>query len=190
MISCRNSQYIAFDLEGWHFATSLLVFCTKVDRSHQLGVGHFSAGHCGQGQRINQGSFPLSCVRRLEEATSHPFLISFRSLSYNFFNGLFHSCRSCPSPHIMDMCLLLTVCAFFAYRRTFAHSFQGSGSGFLTMSLQLIFNDTLAYASVLKCSESQRLHNETRYGHGGRGRSGAEHSICDLTSFPAKPCKP
>jgi hypothetical protein len=73
----------------------------------------------------------------------------------------------------------------FAYCRTFAHSFQGSGSGFLTMSLQLIFNDTLAYASVLECSESQRLHNETRYGHGGEG--GVERSIQSAILHPSRP---
>lgn len=137
---------------------------------HKSGSGHTNlalgipAGHCGQ--RMNQGSFPLSCVRRLEEATSLPFLISFRSLSYNF-----SGCRSCPSPHIMDMCLLLPSMRLHIVG-LLSHSFQGSGSGFLTMSPPLVFDDTLAYASVLECSESQRLHNETRYGRGG----GAEWS--------------
>ena len=143
-----------------------------------------SAGHCGQGQRINQGSFSLICIRRLEEATSLPFLISFRSLSYNFqwpFSQLSFMSITAYYGYVFiaySLCVLHNV-------GLLSHSFRGSGSGFLTMSLQLIFNDTLAYASVLECSESQRLHNETRYGHGGEG--GVERSIQSAILHPSRP---
>src|ERR1700722_153402 len=99
-------------------------------------------------------------------------------------------CRSCLSLHIMGYVLLrrsmrLHIVGTFVCRIAFRVQVRGS----CTMSLHWFSMNTLAYASVLECSESRRLHIGTR--HRRRvGRSGAEHSIYNLTSFPAKPCEP
>ena len=46
---------------------------TRVDRSHPNLALVFQQVIVGQGQRMNQRLIPLSCVRRLEEATGLPF---------------------------------------------------------------------------------------------------------------------
>ena len=118
---------------------------------------------------MNQGSFSKAALGDSRKQHHSPFLISFRSLSYNF-SMAFDGCRSCPSPHITDVLLLQSMRLHIV--GLLSHSFQVSGSGFLQCLSPLVLDHTLAYASVLECSESQVCINETRYGR----ESGAEWS--------------